>query len=296
MNKIRKIKQSIKTNYQLYRTYWTFRLYFLKIFRRNTIIVYQMGKVGSSTIVATLKNLKLNKAIYDVHTLTEKGISEKEQMAREMCNNSSTTYFPRASHLLTSRFLLKEMNEGLGRRNWKIVTLVREPISVNISTFFQIIDYRLPDFNDRYLSGEVTIENAIKVFLQNHDHVSPLTWFDKELNSVLGIDIFAIDFPQSKGYKIYPTKLGDLLILKLECINDCKDKAFKEFLGIDYFNLFNANISKEKEYSSAYIKFKKSIVLTESYIDKMYSSKYARHFYSEEEIESFKVRWRQQSD
>ena len=187
--------------------------------------------------------------------------------------------------------LLKEMEKGLNGKNWKIVTLVRDPIAVNISGFFQIIDHSLPNFEDRYRAGSVSIETATKVFLEKYDHEWPLTWFDIELNSALGIDVYSSHFPQSKGYKIYRTEQVELLVLRLENINECVYEAFNEFLGLEQFSLVKANVGSKKTYSTAYKKFKDSIALPESYINKMYSSKHARHFYSEAEIADFKARW-----
>lgn len=112
---------------------------------------------------------------------------------------------------------------------------------------------------------------------------------------MLDIDVFSSEFPKSKGYEIYETKHADLLLLKLENLNNCASDAFKTFLDIDGFTLAKSNIGDNKAYRNIYRRFLESIVLPDSYIDKMYTSKYVRHFYSEKEIEAFKARWCRQN-
>ena len=66
-------------------------------------------------------------------------------------------------------------------------------------------------------------------------------------------------------------------------------------MNIDEFTLVKSNIGDDKAYHGLYRGFLEFIVLPDSYIDKMYTSKYVRHFYSEEEIEAFKARWCRQN-
>jgi hypothetical protein len=83
-------------------------------------------------------------------------------------------------------------------------------------------------------------------------------------------------------------------LIKLEKLNECANDAFKEFLDIDEFYLIRANISTEKIHYPLYKKVLDSIVLPDAYLDQMYVSKYARHFYSEREINEFKAKWQKE--
>jgi hypothetical protein len=123
-----------------------------------------------------------------------------------------------------------------------------------------------------------------------HDDQS-LTFFDREFKTVLGFDVFSSEFPISKGYNIYRENLADILLIRLENLNECYQQAFKEFLDMDVFSLSKSNVGREKSYASLYKMFKKSVVLPDTFIDEMYSSKHARHFYSAEEICLFREKW-----
>ena len=99
-------------------------------------------------------------------------------------------------------------------------------------------------------------------------------------------------FPVDKGYKLYRDDHADLLLIRLEDLDRCAETAFKEFLDIDGFTLIRTNVASEKIYAPLYKEFKSRIRLSEDYINRMYDSKYARHFYSDEEIRGFCDKWR----
>ena len=44
------------------------------------------------------------------------------------------------------------------------------------------------------------------------------------------------------------------------------------------------NTAETKLYSEAYLKFKNALPLSEDYVEKMYTSKFARHFWTEGEL------------
>jgi hypothetical protein len=152
-------------------------------------------------------------------------------------------------------------------------------------------DKRFIDFHERIIQGALGIDELIVDFFKQLPHEHPLTWFDEEMKSVFDIDVYSSDFPKNKGYKIYKNRQVSLLVLKLEKMSECSARAFEEFLNIKNFKLVNANIAKTKRYAGIYKQFKESIEFPLSYIDKMYNSKFAQHFYTKEELDMFKKKW-----
>jgi len=295
------IKSLVYGNYNIAKTYRISRLYYydflhsLKAKNRQTVIVYQMGKVGSKTVVKSLRSLK-SMTVYHVHDLTHNGTDRAENLYKD------NFYKLRRidNHVLWSQYLRKQLDTGLkGKEKWKVVTLVRDPIAKNISSFFQnlgsFIGYEYKT-KIEYMKTEDIVKELIQLFLERFDnHEQPLMWFDSELKPVLNIDVYSSEFPKLKGYEIYEGEYADLLLLRLENLNECASDAFKNFLDIDEFALVESNIGNSKGYRNIYRKFLESIVLPDSYIDKMYTSKYVRHFYTQEEIEAFKAKWHRQN-
>lgn len=262
---------------------------------KETVIVYQMGKVGSTTILKSLQALK-SFDVYHVHALTKDGIKNVEKMYKRRFYRTHNIY----EHLLESQYLRKQLDKGLeGKNKWKVVTLVRDPIAKNISSFFQHLESRLGyEYKNKLdlMKMEDIIKELMELFLNRiNGYNKSLTWFERELNPVFGIDIYSKDFPKSKGYEIYEAESANVLIIRLENLNERASDAFKTFLNINEFTLLESNTGNNKGYSNIYQKFLKHIVLPENYINEIYSSNYVRHFYSEEEIEALNKKWRKQT-
>ncbi len=294
------IKPLVKKNIHLAKMHYFYRRdQQVRRLEGAPILLYQMGKVGSKTIQRSLEALDLDRPIYHVHFLTPDRVQRTEKERRRYFGTDKEGLL---RHVWLYQYLLRQMARGLDGKKWKIVTLTREPIGRNISTFFENLDVEPVDGGRRYriqsdyygFEIDLDIEHLgelIQLFLERLCHDRPLVFFDEEIKGMFGIDLFAGEFPVSRGYKIFEAERADALLIRLENLNDCAAEAFKEFLGIEGFTLTQANVADEKVYAPIYKRFRNSIVLPESYIEKMYSSKYVRHFYSEEEIARFRARW-----
>jgi hypothetical protein len=122
---------------------------------------------------------------------------------------------------------------------------------------------------------------------------SPITtlsdWFDREMAPAFGIDVYAHAFAAHQGYQIYRAERADLLLMRLEDLDSCAARAFKEFLGIDEFSVTKRNIASGKYYADVYEEFKRTVILPEPYIDRICSAKSVRHFYTADELDQFKA-------
>lgn len=275
----------------------------LNLLNKQPLIIYQMGKVGSTSIRDSLEALKLDMPVYQVHALTAQGIDRLERLYYgETSRVFQHSLLPETKHVFAGHFLRTRLeNRSRTFKNWKIITLVRDPIARNISQFFYSVDTskydpHLPDFYERYGASKLSVAELLERFLERFHENSvefqlPLIWFDTEFRAALGIDIYSRNFPRSKGYQIFYTEFADILILKLESLNQIACEAFDTFLGIEEFELVTSNAAKQKEYYPVYKSFIDLVNLPAAYIDKMYSSKYVKHFYSTQEIGSFWERW-----
>lgn len=265
-----------------------FYLSLKNLHKSEVILVHQMGKVGSSSVVNSLKLINLNMPVYHTHILNYDRLFNNLYKELRIDNKRSRL-------VILSEYISKEIIQNKKEKKWKVITLTREPIARNISAYFQNINYFFPNFHNIYKSGNLTIQSIIEVFLEKYPHEIPLKWLDIEINNVFGIDVFSVDFPKEKGYQILRNNHTDLLVMKLENLNVCKKKAFQEFLGLDDFVLCQDNLAINKQYFDVYKNFRESIILPESYIKQMYTSKYMQQFYSKDEIETFTFQWSKSS-
>ncbi len=257
-----------------------------------TVIIYQMGKVGSSTVKDSIERLNLPINLYHVHALTHERLKWLQDTFKHASKIKGRAVIH--DHVVEGLYLRKKLDES-DQQDWKVITLIRDPISRNISTFFQSLDIFFPEWVKEHNASQRALlertDEMIELFLNEANHDLPLIWFDSYLKPVFNIDVYDKKFNAEKGYETYTNGHTNLLLLRLENLDDCVADAFREFLDIEDFDLKKSNISSEKSYSDAYNEFKDSIKLPASYIDKMYSSKFVQHFYTKNEIEQLRNKW-----
>jgi hypothetical protein len=230
------------------------------VFNKEVILIYQMGKVGSSSISKSLKN----SGIYSIHT-----------------HRLNTTYpFTTKFQKIYQSIRAGVLKVFLHRKKIKLITLTREPISRNISGFFQ----NLEDFIGK---NEKDKNELIKLFFKSENNYYTINWFDNEIKSVFGIDVYSYEFPKDKGFMVISDKNVEMFIARIEDLNSLENQI-GNFLKIKEFKLDNTNKGENKWYSEMYDQLKSNINFPESYVKDRYNSKYMKHFYSEQEISLFK--------
>jgi hypothetical protein len=244
---------------ELLKNSWSNLLFSIKIQFNAPVMIYQMGKVGSSSIYQSLSK-QYNGPVLHNHVFS----STKKGLIKRFWNYNIKTKKP-----------------------LYVISVVREPIGRNVSCFFQNLK-KYTGYSPKELN--ISTESLIEIFLSDLPHELPLKWFDDNIKKNFDIDVFETPFP-SEGFCTYHHDNVHLLVLKLEINDEVKIAAIKNFLGLKNFELFNANIGNEKDYASTYKEFKKQLILPDHYIDKMSESKFFTHFYTTKEIEKVKNKW-----
>jgi hypothetical protein len=82
-----------------------------------------------------------------------------------------------------------------------------------------------------------------------------------------------------------------VLLLRLESLNQCAPAAMREFMGLDAFELVESNTAEDKSYADLYKAFRRELALPESYLDRVYGTRFANHFYRADERDAFRRKW-----
>lgn len=261
---------------------------------RRTVLVHQMPKTASESIEASLRARRdLDAAVLRTHFLNPDNLRLQERFARQdypaSIHRNFERHFPFHAVLVsTSRVVLDHVRRG---RKILVVSAFRDPVARNVSEFFQRIDRYYPRLQEQVRAGELTVERLRAKFLGLSDRDVPLDWFDTETRAVLGIDVYAEPFPRQAGYAIFRSERADLLVFTVEKIRECAQRAFREFLGIEGFRPAETNITAEKDVAGLYGRFVQEVRLPGDYLDRMYGSKAARHFYDDEQLRRFRLKW-----
>ena len=241
------------------------------------IVVYQMGRVGSRSVRDALQ-LKGYDFVFHVHRMNPGNL---KIVRDEYLSHNQPPPKEKVGRMLYRHVVLKQ-------RPAKFVTLVREPVARNISAFFR--NFRR--FTGRnYSESGLGLAGLIEAFIKSYNHTIPLRWFDEEPKRTLNVDVYNYPFPKEKGYRVIKKGPFEMLVIKLELENYQKEKAIAEFFQVESLPLVEVNKGEQADYGPTYKEFVRSIRLPVGYIEEMYQSKYAKHFYSDEEIDRFRKRW-----
>jgi len=252
------------------------------------VIVFQSGKVGSTSLHLSLekkfKELEISTPVYHAHILEK--IDQRIERIKQIRTDPSASI----QKLLESKKIRQQIDNN-HEQCWNVISLVRDPVAKKISTFFQLINEYIPDWKKQWKSGELKLEDLQKMFFKKSGDNDPGQWFDNQIKPIWGIDIFKTPFDKTNGYHIYTfTPRVNLMIIRMEDLNRVAENAFREFMGLESFSIISTNVGEEKPYRKLYEQFKK-LPLPASYLDKEYSSRYARYFYTENEIAAFRKHW-----
>jgi hypothetical protein len=237
-----------------------------------------------SSLTSVYLRMRSSIQVYHAHDLNY--LDELEADARKRASPQITL------QTLKQYRALRRKIDGDPRKKWKVISLVREPVARNVAWFFHSLDDLLPGWREQWRSGALSLESLQELFLdaKRVDHKAPENWFADQMLPVFCIDVFAEPFPKDLGYKTYEGTRASLLLIRMEDLTACGPGAISRFLGLEDFKLINSNMGDDKEYADAYRAFRR-LPLPKSYVEEMYATKFANHFYTGQEIERFTRMW-----
>jgi len=277
----------IKINFE------SFKLNLINFNKTPPVLIYQMGKVGSMAIYASLLKARLPTLTYHVHVLSSGGIQEIESCYSYL-NDDSVSEMLQWGRMLHGKVLNHRQDQ------WKIITLTREPIGFMISQLFQGIRLHHPDLIDAngLAAADRIIDYLLGVFdnfNEETDYAS--TWFDNELKQVFNVDVYTYPFNHNEGFTIIKEDNISMLVIRFEDLNRCFSQVVPSFLGLNRsIDLLNLNCGNSKWYASAYEYILNNIQIPKPVSERIYSTKYARHFYTENMISGFITKWSGKSE
>jgi len=228
------------------------------------VLVYQMGKVASSTIHGSIEPVYPGWVI-QIHE-----------------------YEP---DKITKRKLKRRMVFDWARKEGKpldIVTLTREPIGRNVAWLFEnYTSWTKCDWSD----PNIKVADLERYFHEEFDQDYPLVWFDENIKKYFGIDCYSKPFSH-QGWQVYQEGNVRVLAMQCELPDDSKQSLLQDFLKIDEIPLIQKNVGAKKPYATLYKDFRETVKFSEKYLRKMCDSRYFQHFYSSDVIQKVYERWR----
>ena len=252
------------------------------------VIIYQMGKVGSSSVYASLKSTDIPNSIFHVHQLSHTGFNRKEAWLKFSNIKKVPDDFKYSKKF---RHIIDANREKM---DWKIITLTREPIGLIISGIFENMRMFFKQLLD---IDKKPVKEDILDFLSEHFRkldISKnyyLNWFDEELKDVFDIDVYSEPYDFENGFSILSRGNVSTLVMRLEDMARVFDKAIYRFMNLEKVCLQRMNVGSKKYYSTQYKEVLKLLKLPLRVCEQIYSTKYAQHFYTPDEISCLIKKW-----
>ncbi|WP_160154388.1 putative capsular polysaccharide synthesis family protein [Microbulbifer sp. ALW1] len=238
-----------------------------KLANEESILVYQMGKVGSTSLERSIPGA------VQLHSLYGRPPCHlHEKKLRESLIGNLWLKFRDAF----TRFAINR------RKKIRIITLIRNPLDRNVSMFFQDLLFWGRDYVDQHRpdtreEGEIFL---VEAFHKAFDHFYFDTWFDEEIKRFTGIDVFEYANSESGHIRIQQGRF-DILLLKTEQLNTPQAReAMADFCKSEV-KLSGENKGENKWYAEAYTRVKGIIASDREYRAQIQSTRTYRHFYLE---------------
>lgn len=246
---------------------------YLRYRDEKTVFIYQMGKVGSTSLENTIENaVHLHNFYWQNHPcpIRQNGLAGFGLRAVFKRLEQRLEYF-------LMRLAFKR------RSQTKIVTLIRSPLERNISMFFHDLDAYLfdaytncqrtaiPPKPTRFQSSSLLEE----VFNERFDHEYPLQWFDEELKRITGIDVY--DYPYKNEPQVIEKGRVSIFLCDIKDI-DASEGLISRFVDQNV-TLARSNLAELKWYAEQYKQFKREYNPPQSIRLLLEESKYFHHFY-----------------
>jgi hypothetical protein len=169
--------------------------------------------------------------------------------------------------------------------NWLFISLVRDPVARNLSAFFE-------NFNHYNRSRGYSLSTETQLIFDNfvecYQHDFPISWFDREYRDELGIDMFEFTFDKERRYAYYPSI--NTLLFRVDCPDATKTDVLSRVLGVK-IELLTKNVAKNKAYREVYRGVRDHASFSSDLLDRLYDSRFAKHFWTKEELGKLRDTW-----
>lgn len=269
------------------------------------IIVYTPRKVASTTITQTLRSNGLT--VHKQHSLNE--ISNRLIQDKLYVINKKPLHWMIDGLIFKKRLNNWSINNKRinTEKKCKVITLIKDPISVGLSDLFMNLFEFYPDealarkldnidnlinfYSEIYLNKQWGKDADFKAFLKALTEF-PIHWLETELKYTFDIDVLSSAFDKQHGYTIYSGKKADVLLLRAEDVNTYGAEALSQFFNLEITKLNPSNVTKEKPYGKLYQQLIKQFQLPEEVLIDIYKKTNMDHFYAENEINDLILKWR----
>ncbi len=246
------------------------------------VVVYSTQKTASTSVYDALKTIAGVHAFH-LHYIHPKHFTTADVNARPIIHEGIPLHDDEYAPAIWRQVIQ-------AKRPARFISLVREPIATNVSYFFFGLQrwLNLPRQPD---PADYPLDELMRIFLESFPHESAVRWFERELQSTLGIDVYGSPFPFDAQRQSFENGPWKLLVLRTDMADGRKAAAISEFLGRDVPVIPRANRADERRSPYRYDEIRMEMRRHPNYVNRLLDDRFTEHFFSREEIEAIRATW-----
>jgi len=235
-------------------------------------VVYTMGKVASTAISQAI--IAAGLPCTDVHTLN------RAQLMRRVFGTVARGHIPQR-HLRDALWSQRKLTRQ--KHRYLYISLVRDPIARNLSAYFE--NRHFLSAHDRQITDP---HQVLAHFHATYTHRQPLTWFAREFETQLGIDVYAQAFPQQQKFSY--DAATNTVIFRTDCPDATKSAVLSQLLARD-ITVGRSNLGTQSDYHALYAQVQATASFDPTFVQQTYDTRFARHFWTAPERAAFVASW-----
>jgi hypothetical protein len=283
------------------------------------LIVHQMSKVASrSWIQAAAAALQNDTQPFHGHYIVPSNLERLTAILSGQCARITIANMLFANNMLRVGAAAWAQLEAARRRHEavRVITGIRDPVARSISLLMFLADFyghisrplnpRIP------MSSDYVIDSLRETWRLVLEHREPddsfgwllwyftgayRKWFSEELGAAYGINVLEGRFNPDLGCQRITAMDADVFVYRVEDMQiGAKSYAplltqATSFLGVPIQEFPSVNTSSTRRTGAVSEDVRRRFSLPTDFLDTIYDEPIVRHFYSAEEITSFKMRW-----
>ena len=173
-----------------------------------------------------------------------------------------------------------------------LISAVRDPVAVNVSWFFFGLQRWLRSRRP-VDPARVSFERLTTVFRDLFPHEGILNWFTEEWTKVTGVELARLDGVREEGHVTVSFGKGRACVLSAHLSDDRKAEILENFLDLPQGTVSFPRVNRgvDRRSPEVYERLKVLVASDEAYLEKMYGSAYAQHFFTGDQIKAFRASW-----
>lgn len=228
----------------------------------NKVIVLSMGRTGTTyagEVLTSNDRIPNKNNLFCLHTFDK----EKCQIDQPMKSAHRNNIIDMATELL--------------KEDVHIVIPIREMMMCAWSTYFYLFASSIVDSKKNLLASNIFSWK--------------LGWFDNIVKPLLNVDVYNEPFDKQLGYTIIRKNNLNILIIRTDKLNAKMKEAFYKLSGEVLSTGLDSQPNKRISGSNPIIEFLKNTTMPKDIIDMVYESRFMNHFFTDQEIKTFKEEW-----